>query len=251
MAGCGSSGRASRAGRIAAAGQAARTSNGEAAKPAGSIVADAAGALRTTHSFHLHGTIRQGRQLMRVGLTMGSPTTFDATFAVGSEAFEIVELPPASYLRANAAFWRSRVGAKASRLTGQWLRVPATSERGLTSVIQRFSPATLARCLTEGHGTLQKAGTATIGGTPVVVVRDNGDVPGGGRGQLYVAAAGRPYPLRVSGTGRQRPGGRIDVCNDGKGSDNRGSVTLSDFNAVPAIQPPTAAVSGPSRVQGA
>jgi hypothetical protein len=39
-------------------------------------------------------------------------------------------------------------------------------------------------------------------------------------------------------TGPRRPGGRIDVCNDGKVDNTRGTLTISNFGSVPAIQPP-------------
>ncbi|MDX6539889.1 MAG: hypothetical protein QOI71_1499, partial [Gaiellales bacterium] len=51
-----------------------------------------------------------------------------------------------------------------------------------------------------------------------MVVADAGDAPGSTPTKLYVATMGPPYPLRLTETGRGRPGGRIDVCNTGKAS---------------------------------
>ncbi|MGA2925749.1 MAG: hypothetical protein ABSG43_07100, partial [Solirubrobacteraceae bacterium] len=58
---------------------------------------------------------------------------------------------------------------------------------------------------------------------------------------LAVAATGVPYPLRYTTTGNQHPGGRIDVCNDGKASDARGTISFSQFGHVPPIHPPRSA----------
>ena len=180
LAGCGSAHHA--AGGGATSGSAttpAAAANGEGSRPARQVVADAAAAIRSVHSYRMHGSLRQNGQLLKLGLTIDSPTRFDVALRLGGDAFEVIVLPSATYLRANTHFLRGQVGpAQAARLSGQWVQVPARVGSRLVKTIGPFAPAILARCLTEGLGTLRLAGTTSIAGTPAVVVRDRGDAPG-------------------------------------------------------------------------
>lgn len=225
-------------------------SNGEAAKSSAQILSDIAAALRTVHSYHLQGAISMQGGPLRISLTISAADTLDFAFAEGGTMAEVIDLPGASYVRANRAFWRAHLGARGARLAGRWLQLPESTTRSLTRSVGKFTPATLARCLVEVHGTVHVAGTGTVAGKPVVVLKDAGDAPGSSPSSLDLAATGPPYPLRIVGTGRKRPGGRIDVCNDGKASDSRDVLTFSQFNQTPPIQAP-AAVASPGQVQGA
>jgi hypothetical protein len=205
---------------------------------------DAAGAMRGVRGYRVQARIT-GSRLTRIGLTMNSPTAFDLTLGFDRNALEVIEVGGSSYLRANAAFLRARLGAGAAILGGRWVRVPMAATRGLTKATDAFIPGTLGRCLLENHGTLRVAGAATVAGQPAVVVEDAGDAPGAQPGKLYVAATGPPYPLRVTGTGHQRAGGRVDVCNDGKASNAGAVATFSQFNRTPPVEAPAnAAVPG-------
>jgi hypothetical protein len=205
---------------------------------------DAAGAMRGVRGYRVQASIT-GSRLTQIGLTINSATVFDLTLGLGRDALEVIEVGGASYLRANAAFLRRQLGAGAAILGGRWVRVPVSATRGLTKATEAFMPATLGRCLLENHGTLRVAGTATVAGQPTVVIEDAGDAPGAQPGKLYVATSGPPYPVRVTGTGHQRAGGRVDVCNDGKPSDAGAVATFSQFNRTPAVRAPAnAAVPG-------
>ena len=192
----------------------------------------------------------QDHSRTRIALTTTGRRTFDATLTVGGATFDVISVPGRAYLRGDSAFWRLHTGsgatarARARRLAGHWLEVPATGRHAVTKSLGTLSPGTLARCLTEDHGTLTIAGHATIAGTRAVVVRDVGDAPGSTPSTIAVAATGAPYPLRYVATGRTRPGGRVDVCNDGKGDGATGTITLSHFGGVPAIHAPSGAESG-------
>jgi hypothetical protein len=116
----------------------------------------------------------------------------------------------------------------------------------LASQFTHFAPATLARCLTEDHGTLSIGGRASINGEPAILLRDAGNLPGTQPGTVAVATTGPPYPLRLTATGRQRAGGRTDVCNEGHTSgDQNATLTFSRFNQIPALQAPRDAIETP------
>lgn len=221
--------------------------NGEAGKPAGQIVADAAAALRRAHGYVMQGAIVADRQRIRLRIAVASRSDLEVGFSADRASVEIIALPGGSYIRGNRVFWAAHLGSRGVALSGHWVEAEPSSARALTSSLGPFAPATLSRCLTEDHGTLSVAGKTIIGGRPAVIVRDAGNAPGASPGTLAVATSGEPYPLRVTATGRQRAGGLIDVCNDGKAGTAHGSLMFSRFGAVKPISPPANAIhAGPT-----
>jgi hypothetical protein len=103
-----------------------------------------------------------------------------------------------------------------------------------------FSPATMARCMLENHGTLKITESLHEGAVRypnVVVLLERGNRPGGLAGNLVIAASSTPYPLTLV-TGPRRAGGHVDVCNDGKPNPEQWQEYLSRFDRVPALQAP-------------
>jgi hypothetical protein len=235
LTGCGSGG-ASRTGTGKQAGSAA--ASGEAAKPPEQIVADATAAMRSARGYIMRGSITQNHQLLQLEVAAPDSRSLQVAFSINGASVSMVVLPSGSYLRGNTRFWMSHLGARAGTLANRWIQVPASHIQALTSSLGHFQPATLARCLAEDHGTLSLAGRTTVSGRPAVVIRDAGNVPGSSKGTLAVAATGTPFPLRAINDGGQRAGGRVDVCNDGRASQSRGSLTFSHFGAVPPLAAP-------------
>jgi hypothetical protein len=231
LAACGSSGSSS-------SGNGAGGS-GVASKSPAEIVAAAQTALRAASGFVVTGTLTQGGQPMRLQIVDGGTSKIEVQLSGSGRNAEIIVLPGAGYVRANAAFWTAQAGAaKAASLANRWIELPATSSQQLTATLGPLAPSTLATCLGENLGALSSGGTTTVNGVPAVVVRQAGNVPGSNPGTLAVATRGPAYPLRVTSTGPTRPGGKVDACNSGKGDNSEGSVTLSDFNHPPAITVP-------------
>lgn len=215
---------------------------GEAAKSARQIVADAAAAVRAAHGYHIQASMVQSGRRASVVFTVTSPTNFEFSAVSGPARADIIEADGGTYLRANAAFLAMQGGP--ASFAGHWLKVRAADIASVTNIPAQWLPATEARCLGENLGTLRVAGTATVAGTRVVVVKTAGNAPGSRAGEMDVAASGRPYPLRMIATGPKKPGGKVDVCNDGKG--DAGVVkrmTLSGFGSTPPVKPPTGARS--------
>jgi uncharacterized lipoprotein YbaY len=213
-------------------------SNGEAAKPAPQILADAARAVRSARSYELQATISEHHQLQRLRLVTAPGNSLELTGATGSAAYQVISVRSGTFARGNVAFWRQRDPAHANLLADRWIRLPPSGARVLLATFAQLAPTNLARCLVEGHGRLSVAGRMTVGGRAAVLVHDAGNVPGGQPGDLAVAATGTPYPLRLTTSGSTRAGGRVDVCNDGKASGAEGSLTFSQFNRVREILPP-------------
>lgn len=219
-----------------------RSAGNETAKPADTILQDAATALGSAHGYELRGVISQRHQRLRLSFTTNGKSSLKLGYATGGAAIQIITLPNSAYLRANRFFWTSHAGPRAATLANRWFQVPVASVHALTAALGPLAPSTVARCLVENHGRLTKAGRATVAGHKAILLKDAGNVPGSSPSLLAVAATGKPYPLRFAATGNQRAGGRIDVCNSGKASQARGQLRFSGFNAVGSIRPPQHAV---------
>jgi hypothetical protein len=218
-----------------------RAPNGEASKPPSQVLADAASALRHAHAYELRGTIVQGGQRLGLQLAVSAPSLV-MTAKIGGDTYQVLRAPSGYYVRGNRSFWTTHLGPRGAVLADRWIHTPAAT--GL-SELGNFAPGTLARCLTEDHGTLSRAGTTTVNGQPAVVLRDAGNLPGTQPGTLAIAATGTACPLRLTATGRQRPGGRIDVCNNGHAASFTGTLSFRNFNHVAAIHPPADAIQVP------
>ena len=114
----------------------------------------------------------------------------------------------------------------------------------MSTDLSHFATATIARCLTEDHGTLSAGGTTSINGQPAIVLRDAGDLPAPGPGR-FSCHDRPPYPLRLNATGRQRPGGHIDVCNNGQASSQDGTLAFSHFNQISPLSTSTDPIKTP------
>jgi hypothetical protein len=214
--------------------------NGVSQKTPAQIVAAAQSALHSAKSFVLSGKITQGKQAVGLRVVNESSSKFELEISDSGKTASIIVLGGAGYVKADKAYWTAEKVPKAASYANKWIELPGNYGKQLSSGLGEFSPGTLSRCLGEDVGTLSRAGTTKVTGRPAVVLHDAGDVPGGAPGNLAIATNGPAYPLRVTTTGPTRAGGKIDACNDGKASNIEGSLTLTDFDQVPAIKaPPT------------
>jgi hypothetical protein len=218
------------------------SSQGEASKSAKQILADAAEALKNAHGYVLQGTLTDQGRPVQLKIIADNAQSLELALSGGGASAELIALPTADYVRANAAFWQPRVGQRAAAIANRWIQIPPAGAAGMTASLGRFAPATLARCLAEDHGDISVAGKTTVDGHPAVVLKDAGNAPGSAPGTLAVATSGPPYPLRATATAGQRAGGHVDVCNDGKASKTHGTLTLSHFGSVPTIKAPQHAI---------
>jgi len=226
---------------------AAGKSNGIASETPTQILNAAQAALKSAHSYVLTAEVKQS------GSTTGAKLIDDGArqevgVTMGRSSADIILASGHAYMRANASFWKSQAkSAAAASLAGLWLEVPNSTFKGLLSSLGSLEPSRLADCISDGpHGAITKVGTTTVGGTPAVVLKDAGNVPGDGPGTIAIAAIGPPYPLRIIATGPTRAGGKIDACNDGKADDSTGTITLNDYDHAPAIKIPIDPIKLPS-----
>ena len=166
-------------------------------------------ALRGAHSMHLS---------TRTASADGSaPTTLDlivdragnctGSLGLGGKqgSVRIVKRGDTVWVKPDAQFWKSRdsrVGsALASILAGRYMKGSASDPR-LSNLASACDLATFQKVVSDNaktdKGTLTKGRRTTLAGTPVVPLVRTWH---GQKVTMYVAATGKPYPLRIDVTG--------------------------------------------------
>jgi hypothetical protein len=172
--------------------------NGESAKSANRILADARAAVGKAQDVHVFGASPQ---------TSTNPVQLDlrvrhgagtGTISMGGNVIHLIRIGSSVYMKAGGRFWQTfgKNPAVVQLLQNRWIKFTASNPN--------FGP--LARLLDEQQfmqqtlqpkGRVVKAGTRTYRGQRVVVLRDTGDT---NAGELYIATTGAPYPVAIVDT---------------------------------------------------
>jgi hypothetical protein len=181
----------------------ASSGNGISSEAPQTIVNDSLAAANGLKSVHAAGTINSGGQQVGIDLQLVGGVGGSGQITMGGLSFKLVGINHYAYLQAPPSVWQKAgaPAATAQQLQDKWLRTPATGQFAsvakLTDIHQLFTQ------LLSQHGkTLKKGGESTLAGHKVVAVTDDG------RGTLYVAATGKPYPVELVKGGSD--GGKID-----------------------------------------
>jgi hypothetical protein len=169
--------------------------NGVASKTPEQIVAASKAAADAASSAHVSGSI----------VTSGGPIGLDLTLSAGGGrgqlslaglGFELIQTGSTVYIKGSANLYRHIAGpAAAQLLQGRWLKAPSSSPE-FASIASLTNLHGLVDATLADHGALTKVGSSTVNGQPVVGLRDAalGET-------IYVAAAGKPYPVQVTRSG--------------------------------------------------
>jgi hypothetical protein len=178
-------------------GKSAATSNGEASKPAGRVLADTEAAARSAASAHVSGNIAASGMSITLDLDLARGKFGDGakgSMSINGLQFDLVRIGDLAYIRGSDAFYKHYAGAAfAQLLHGKWVKVSIVQGR-----FRPLAPVTSLRLLFAEvgahHGKLVNAGKTTYKGQQVVAIRDTSD-----QSKLYVAATGKPYPVAIVG----------------------------------------------------
>jgi len=180
-------------------------------------------------SYHVEGTETDKDGIGKLRGDVSSEGKLRFTIDIGRSSLNLVVIGGTTFLKANEAFWKKEgeaSGPLATTLADRWVKAPSST----ADVLKGLVPKDLSYCLRTGNGTLRKAGTRTQSGRRAVVIGDRGDKPGTAAGELYVAATGPALPLRVTQTGREKPGGKPDPrCDNSDPGDERSTTTAADY----------------------
>lgn len=174
-------------------------SNGEAAKSATTVLADAKHATEKSHSVHVFGAITQQGSTTSFNIKIGH-NEGGGTVSQGGVSFDIVLHRTKVYLKAGKATWTKLANATAAALlAGRWIQT-TTANKDYVDLAKLMDIDNLTNQLTPS-GKLIKKRTTAYHGQSAIPLFDSG--PGGGT--LYVAARGTPYVLGITGT-KSTPG---------------------------------------------
>jgi hypothetical protein len=227
----------------------------ESSKSPKAILQDMARDLGKVRSYHVDGVQRTASGQTRITADVTASGRASVVIRTGGGALRLLAVPSATYLKANAAYWKQAGGsngaALAQRLANRWVKVPAAQKGTFDDLFADLTPKRMAACTQVGTGTVVKGGTATIDGHKAVVLIDRGEKPGTSPGKLYVTTSGSILPLRSQQTGRQKAGGHLDKdCQERDTETTSADLRFSRFNRKLTIVAPKNAISAPSDSSG-
>lgn len=212
------------------------------------LLREAAAAMRGVRSYHVEGTQTDGDGKSTVAADVSANGASRLRLTQAGKRLEVIVTRGATYLKANRAFWDEAGGGggdQASRLLAdRWVKSPESQSPELRKSVDVLRPRRFAHCLVSTTGRVTRKGDGELDGRPVVVLSDDGDVPGGTPGDLTIAAEGKPLPLRIKQTGPERPGKGDPRCgdDDDASTTTASDLRLSDFDRVAPIREPEDAI---------
>lgn len=169
--------------------------NGVSSKTPAQIVAASKAAADAASSAHVSGSI----------VTAGGPIGLDLSLSsaggrgqlsLAGLGFELIQTGATVYIKGSANLYRHIAGASAAQLLqGRWLKAPSSAPE-FTSIASLTNLHGLVDATLADHGALTKLASSTVDGQRVVGLRD------AAMGEtIYVATAGKPYPVQVTRSG--------------------------------------------------
>lgn len=209
-------------GACGSSGSSGAPANGEAKKSGLQVSKDSGAALNASGAVHFSGTLTDAasKTTETVDLQLQSDGT-SGTLSEQGITVQVVSVAGSEYVKGPAAFYAKEnlTSAVAAKLANRWVKLPAG-----TNAIQ-FSLASTAKSLQEpqsGETFEPKVTAGTLNGQKVVIARlTNGS-------QLFVAATGKPYPLKI-----------VNSATDPTG---KGVLVLSGFGKQVSIKAPAGAL---------
>jgi|SoiMethySBSTD1v2_1073268.scaffolds.fasta_scaffold240350_3 hypothetical protein len=182
------------------------TSNGLEAKTADEILTAATQALKDAKSFRAKGKGESDGQPVEVDLLFAG-SDVKGTITFDGASVEVIQAGGASYLKADAEFWKMFLPAEVQSLalplvTGKYVKVPSNQ-----------SPIPTVDMMLKPLGDVTKGEQTTVAGKKVITV-ETAD------GKLHVSLEGKPYP--------------VDLVSDD------GTIEFTDIDADATVSAPAA-----------
>jgi hypothetical protein len=173
-------------------------------------------AVHAAKSVHVAGG--SPAQSLDLRLVAGGGAVGDVT--QGGDKLQLVRIGPTAYVKGDAATIKSLAGAKAAqKLGGRWLKLPIADPAYKSIKMLTAMSDLVGSAVSPNGSTLTKLPRRTIRGVPVIGLEDQG------RGVLYIAATGQPYPVEIDGAPGQHD-----------------KVVFSDWNTPVTLQAPANAI---------
>jgi hypothetical protein len=194
--------------------------NSIASKSAEQIVSESKAVADAASAVHVSGSLKSGGAPVMINLHLVAEKGAQGEISQNGASFKLILVGNTAYISGSPAFYRSLGGSAAAQLfKGKWLKASAASGE-FASFKQLADMRQLIDTTLAAHGTLVKGASTTVNGQSVIAVTDTAK-----DGTLYVATAGKPYPLRIS-----------------KGGSESGTIAFASWNQPVAITAPSNAV---------
>ena len=189
------------------------------------MVKDAAAALGASGAVHLSGTMTDSgtSDSIKVDVQLQSDGT-SGVLTIGGNPINIISTGSVNYVKTTAAFFVSEKvsAAVAAKLANRWVKLAASS----SSDFDTFTLSAISKSLadpTQSSSVIEKTvTTGSLDGQKVVIVSQADG------SQLFVAASGKPYPLKA--------------VNSAKSKDGVGTLAFSDYGKHETIKAPAGAL---------
>jgi hypothetical protein len=180
-------------------GSPAAAGNGEAAKSATTIFADAEHATASASSVHIVGRITTGSTKEAFDFVDAAPRS-GGTITDNGATFTLILAGKTIYLKGDATSLGTLSGNQAAGqlLGGKWLQA-SSSDKDLSGLSQLFDLPSLVQAI-KPKGALRKGSVTTVDGRSAIALTDTSR-----SATLYVATTDHPYMLEITG-GPKEPG---------------------------------------------
>jgi outer membrane murein-binding lipoprotein Lpp len=154
------------------------------------VLRQATEAARSASSVHLKGQVRDRDQVALLDLRLKGNQGATGTVTLGQRRFDITRIGEDLYVNGGKGAFDA-LGPAAPLLEGRPVLLPADDAR-FAELAAFTDLRTMMDNLLGIRGEIRKGETSTINGLPALALVDASD-----DGLLWVAAAGKPYPLRL------------------------------------------------------
>ncbi|MBO2453998.1 hypothetical protein J4573_43400 [Actinomadura barringtoniae] len=199
---------------------AAAADNGLAGKPPKVILAQAAQAVRAAGSMRMKGSKKDGGELLAVDMTLtakGAKGKLRGPMGGKNVTMEMVFVGGKVYVRGQQLWMAAGGKAMVRKMGNKWKVLNAKGMPGSDFL----SLGAMAKGLLKPKGKVVKLKPAMLGGQKVIRLMDGGD-----HSVMYIAATGKPYPLRMAESG------------------GKNVVNYAQYGAPVTLTPPPNAVKG-------
>jgi len=180
-------------------------------------------AARSASSVRLKGQVRERDQVAVLDLRLKGSAGATGTVTLGPRRFEITRIGKDLYVRGGKGAYDA-LGPAAALLEGRPVRLRADDPR-FADLAAFTDLRTVLDNLLGARGEVRKGETKTINGQPAFALVDASD-----EGLLWVAAAGKPYPLR------------LDAPKPSAARGTAGTVDFLEYNRPIELEAPADAV---------
>lgn len=199
---------------VAVVGAGRGAGSSEAGKSPNQIAKDAYHAAANARSVRLSGTVTTNGSQLGLNLAIRQDKAVAGSLTLQGDPVNMVVIGSQVYFAASAAYYQSQgePASVANELNGKWVKLPRSQAKDFSKF---ESLKQLLGDLGHPQGRLTKAGTSTVSGMAVVLVKSTKG------GTVAVASHGTPFPLQLLA-----------------GSAGTGSLTFSGWNKPVSIEKP-------------